>query len=221
MDNGVLDISCPSFCPDKVSPIRAAIQSKNKMPLSCLTSWVILNESNFKIEVWNPSRFRPESSIREILKVEPPTSRARYVPRSSPVGSWWLYDGNIFCGLSNKLSPICDLSPLDSVTKFDVSLEFLNSLSTSFKNSEYLFPSPTSPCRSAFSPLMVEGEIQMLSMVWRTDLVLSKLLMMAAKKAWRTLYIAEMSGCISTNTGRYRGSCRFAARCGAANVMWC
>jgi hypothetical protein len=57
---------------------------------------------------------------------------------------------------------------------------------------------------STFSPLIMGGDIQMFRMVCRRDLVLSKLLMIAAKKACRTLDIAAMNGCMTSSVDTYR-----------------
>jgi hypothetical protein len=51
---------------------------------------------------------------------------------------------------------------------------------------------------------MIDGEIQMLRIAFRRDLVLSKLLTIAAKKACRTLDIAAMNGCMTSSVRTYR-----------------
>jgi hypothetical protein len=121
-----------------------------------------------------------------------------------------LYDGSIHSGLSSMLSKNCFLNPSDKSLNLFLLVGGLNAFSTISINSftpiffvDLWLASPL-VVASTFSPLMMEGEIQIFRMVCRRDLVLSKLLMIAAKKACRTLDIAAMNGCMTSSVDTYR-----------------
>lgn len=177
INKGASEISWCFDGPESVSSIRSANQSKNNVPFSRLSGGPILNEAIFKMWLLD-SLSAPASSIRATRNVEPPTSRARKTPRSSPDGSRELYDGSMHSGLSTMLSRNCFRSPSDNATSRGLSTELLKAFSTPSKNCwEPGLPTLSSASsRSMCAFLMTDDDVHVLRMAWSACLVLGKVL---------------------------------------------
>lgn len=98
---------------DSTASIFSAIQSKNALPSMFLTVSSIRKlrildiHMELLVEAW------PFNSTSATRKLVPPTSSARYVPCSFPLGRVWLNEGNMQAVLDWSFARNCSCSSVD------------------------------------------------------------------------------------------------------------